>query len=1293
MGGAGGDDGDDSAAPGASESSSLAFLRDLAHASDRTPSALGLAVGAAGELLDADQRAIASSGRFAIQRRLGAGGFGTVYEAIDRDRDATVALKVLRRRDPRSLAHFKTEFRSLVETVHDNLVQLYELHAADGAWFFTMELVRGDDALTYMRPGGVRDERRVRSVFRQLAEALSFLHRTGKLHRDVKPSNVMVTDAGRVVVVDFGLVSDLADVAPPALVVGTPAYMAPEQAAGLAVAPSADWYAVGVMLYQALTGQLPARDLEPGSTLPALGPPSAWPGLAATAPADAAHARSSWSAAPPSAITAVPADLERLCLDLLAPIPARRPTGRELRRRLAAARSASDAALVLLGTPPRSAHAGGAEHLFLGREAHLARLDEALAAADDAAAVAVLLPGSSGMGKSALVHQFLADVRGRDPDRLVLFGRCFAQESAPYKGVDGVIDELDRRLRERPAATLPADVAMLARLFPQLRGLARARPPDIGVDADADVDGPQHRQRAFLALRELLAQCSTRAPVLVIDDLQWGDLDGTAALAALLHDGARAPILLITTYRAEDAASNPVLRAFVAALAALADRVDVRRVEVGALDAREAEALSRSLLAADRRPGETIANETVAALIEEAGGDPFLLTELTRHRPGVAGRRDLSAASVPVTMGIGALLTARIDALLPSARQLLEVVALAGQPIAVAVAVHAVDVGGAGADALAAISVLRAGRLIRSGRTDAGEELLPYHDRVRELVVRGLDDAAARGHHHRLATALEDSGATEPERLLFHTRSAGRLADARRHATDAAGRAHAALAFDRAARLYRDALALGAAQTVALDDRALRLGLAEALAGAGRPHEAALAYLDAAQGATAADALARRRRAAELLVGAGYVDEGLAALRDVLRDVDVALPSSLARSLVSFAALRLRLRVRGLAVRERAAATIDERDLLRIDSCYATAVGLFTVNPILAAGAHARHLLVALDAGEPFRVARALFFEAVMVGFLRGQGPATDRLLATAGAIERRLGDPYLTGFARLCECWLAMSAKRWRRVHDRAVDSEALLRRCTGVSTELDFARLARTEALWRLGDVAELIRVVPALVEEARERGNRYLETMVRLAGEAFVGLADDRPDRARASVAAALDRWPRLPGSILHSRTIRIRARIALYEGHPAEALATIDAGLSALRRTGLALVPAVTGELRVVRAFAALSVGDDARAARYARAASGLGSPWAEIVDDVVTASALRRAGDLHGALGLLGRAETAARAHDACLFATAMARRHADWSGATDERAVADAWMAGQGIADPARMTGMLLGWA
>src|SRR5215813_10695953 len=151
-------------------------------------------------------------GRFEVRGTLGAGGAGVVYRAFDRQLQREVALKLLRQASGRDLYRFKKEFRALADIVHPNLVALHELHASDGAWFFTMELIDGASFIDWVRPSravGVRsrqdiaaaplDAARLPGALVQLVNALLALHRAGKLHRDLKPSNVLVTPSGRLV--------------------------------------------------------------------------------------------------------------------------------------------------------------------------------------------------------------------------------------------------------------------------------------------------------------------------------------------------------------------------------------------------------------------------------------------------------------------------------------------------------------------------------------------------------------------------------------------------------------------------------------------------------------------------------------------------------------------------------------------------------------------------------------------------------------------------------------------------------------------------------------------------------------------------------------------------------------------------------------------------------------------------------------------------------------------------------------------------------------------------------------
>src|SRR3989442_9754404 len=255
---------------------------------------------------------------------------GAVYEAYDQERHETVALKTLRWQDPSAIYRLKKEFRVLRYVAHPNLALLYELVADRDDWFYTMELVDGSEFFDDVRPAAPSqseatratsrplvppDVPRLRAALAQLVAGVVALHRAGIVQRDLKPSNVLVTPAGRVVILDFGL-ADVA--APPSRLQtreeglwGTAAYMAPEQVEGERGPPS-DWYAVGVMLYEALTGRLPFE----GSALKVL--------------ADKSRQD---PPRPSELVPELPQDLVTLCGDLMARDPAARPEDGEVLRR------------------------------------------------------------------------------------------------------------------------------------------------------------------------------------------------------------------------------------------------------------------------------------------------------------------------------------------------------------------------------------------------------------------------------------------------------------------------------------------------------------------------------------------------------------------------------------------------------------------------------------------------------------------------------------------------------------------------------------------------------------------------------------------------------------------------------------------------------------------------------------------------------------------------------------------------------------------------------------------------
>ncbi|MCA9701523.1 MAG: protein kinase, partial [Myxococcales bacterium] len=639
-------------------------------------------------------------GRFKIERQLGIGGMGQVFAARDMTSGEVVALKYLERSSASLLYRFKNEFRALADVNHENLVSLGELIVLpDQVTFFTMELIDGVPFDEYVRgktpEGQLPNISRLKRALRQLVAGVRHLHTRDCIHRDLKPSNVLVTAEGRVVILDFGLVQDHSEAQPDDpedQIMGTPAYMSPEQAGLEHTGPPADYYAVGVMLYECLTGKRPFR----GSLTHLL------------------FAKREFDAPEVSELVdEVPEDLAFLCRRLLSRDPDKRPGGREVMAILSSGSAAIGASMIgpaasmsaAIGATasisgdafidPGSSMTGStisSRTPFIGRKRELAALDDAWSTLrggklHDGSPVTVHVRGRSGYGKSALVREFLSSLRDQTP-AVVLRGRCLERESVPYKGVDSVVDSLSvrlhRMLEDEREELRPRHLGALIQIFPILSDVWPLR-----ESVPTRFEPSELRRLGLAGLRDLFERIAKTHPLVIhIDDFQWADVDGARLLASLVRPPDPPAMLLLVSFRelgrreprhdsSRDASPErpDALRELTSAEAQLGR--DVRELELGPLADIEARELAWQLMGGEDHGtiGEREAQRRRAdALARGARGNPFYIGQMVLD-DGI----DVSET------GDDRIVARRIVQLSPDARRLLATVAVSGGPTPLAV--------------------------------------------------------------------------------------------------------------------------------------------------------------------------------------------------------------------------------------------------------------------------------------------------------------------------------------------------------------------------------------------------------------------------------------------------------------------------------------------------------------------------------------------------------------------------------------------------------------------------------
>ncbi|MEM7677132.1 MAG: protein kinase, partial [Myxococcota bacterium] len=518
--------------------------------------------------------------RFKLEKRIGAGGMGVVYQARDKDQDIDVALKVLRKQGFEDLRQLTDEFRVARDITHSNLVRLKRLVIRPEAAFFTMQLLEGVSLFEWVRgyphdPDKVsertgridlddRGMRRLREILPGIVAGLEALHERKIVHRDIKPDNVMVVDSSPVLL-DFGLAKTMQpSVKAGQTFYGTPIYTAPEMFSDHQATTASDAFSLGVVLYELLTGHPPFENrLQSMLGDKRLG---RWPPLREN--------QTDFQ------------DLIETITGFLAPNPKDRPAINRL----------------LPGIPKKRPP----ELPFVGRQIELGVLHKTFKqCCNERSLRRVDIIGPSGIGKSRLVKAFL-DELPREGETLILSGECHTQEDIPYKGLDGIINDLARAVAHQ--SDLQPELETLSSAFPGIR--------QSGYPNSSQL--PPTRQEAISAFRRLMAHAAKgRQIVVFIDDAHWGTGDAAAFLSALQWSPV-IPLMVIFAFHDEDRELHPL----ISGLRTQSEIFPTRQLSLRALEADEVRQLLHSTASKD------FADRTSSNILERLGRTPYVINEI-----------------------------------------------------------------------------------------------------------------------------------------------------------------------------------------------------------------------------------------------------------------------------------------------------------------------------------------------------------------------------------------------------------------------------------------------------------------------------------------------------------------------------------------------------------------------------------------------------------------------------------------------------------------------------------------
>ena len=742
------------------------------------------------QILPRDSRPSFSSGdvlrgRYRLDSQIGRGGMGVVYRATDLELHRRVAVKVISENSSEDARErLIREARAAAALNHPHIVSVYDVGEANGLPFFVMELVEGP-SLSKTPPTELS---RIVELGLQICAALEHAHTNNIVHRDLKPDNVLVSTTGQSIkLADLGLAlpGHGARISRAGLVLGTPSYMAPEQALGHEVDARTDLYALGVLLYELTTGRVPFKGDDPLAVV-----------------SQHVHA----PAVPPRVLRPdVPRPLEILILRLLEKNPAAR------------FQTATEVAAALHNCLDENAVEGDADAApavaildalsrgrLIGRATELAEARQLWQRALDGHGHAVLLSGEPGAGKTRLARELA--IQAAVDGAVVLTGGCYEYEATtPYLPFVEAFRRFVREEKddERLRTILGDDAPQIAKLAPEIE--TRLGP----FHARTELAPHEERLLFFDAVVQVLSNLArSKGLLFYADDLHWADRGTLWLLTHLLRQMREERALIVGCYRETELdRAHPLSRALLDwNRERLVTRITLRRFEA----AETNEQLSALL-------GESVSADFGEAVHRETEGNPFFVEEVlkalieqgsVRRESGRWRRCDVGELVIP--QSVKEAIGSRLDRVSEQTNDVLRVAAVLGKTFSFEELQAAA--GNLSEDVLLdALDESTTAQLINSSGT---ESFTFTHDKIREVLYEELNPIRRRRLHRHAAEGLERRGvpsendrhgvtsACAVERLAYHYIHAGDYEHGLTYAKQAAAAAEKVFAFDEAIAAY-----------------------------------------------------------------------------------------------------------------------------------------------------------------------------------------------------------------------------------------------------------------------------------------------------------------------------------------------------------------------------------------------------------------------------------------------------------------------------------------------------------